>query len=106
MKEGESARREARGRVSYNRLASEEYVNAVRDLLGVQYEANDSSAFLEDPEWHGFERIGSVLTLSPSNIEKYLAAAETILNGAYPELPNPKAKTAPPFGRSKPLRYE
>ena len=26
----------------------------------------------------GFERIGSVLTLSPSNVEKYLAAAETI----------------------------
>ena len=26
-----------------------------------------------------------MLTLSPSNIEKYLAAAETILNEAYPE---------------------
>lgn len=106
MKEGESARMAARGRVSYNRLTREEYVNTVRDLLGVQYDANDPGAFLEDPEWHGFERIGSVLTLSPSNIEKYLAAAETILNEAYPEPPNPKAKPAPPFGGSKPVLYE
>ncbi len=106
MKEGESARMAARGRVSYNRLTRDEYVNTVRDLLGVQYDANDPGAFLEDPEWHGFERIGSVLTLSPSNIEKYLAAAETILNEAYPEPPNPKAKPVPPFGGSKPVLYE
>ena len=59
--------------VSYNRLTREEYVNTVRDLLGVQFDATDPAAFLEDPEWHGFERIGSVLTLSPSNVEKYLS---------------------------------
>lgn len=106
MKEGESARLAARERVSYNRLTRDEYVNTVRDLLGVQYDAKDPGAFLEDPEWHGFERLGSVLTLSPSNIEKYLAAAETVLNEAYPELPNPKAKPAPPFGGSKPVLYE
>lgn len=85
MKEGESARLAARGRVSYNRLTRDEYVNTVGDLLGVHYDAADPGAFLEDPEWHGFERIGSVLTLSPSNIEKYLAAAEVILAEAYPE---------------------
>ncbi|MGC3967412.1 MAG: DUF1592 domain-containing protein [Pirellulales bacterium] len=84
MKEGETARLAARGRVSYNRLTREEYVNTVRDLIGVQFDATDPGGFLEDPEWHGFERIGSVLTLSPSNIEKYLAAAETILAEAYP----------------------
>ncbi len=106
MKEGESARMAARGRVSYNRLTRDEYVNSIRDLLGVQYDAKDPGAFLEDAEWHGFERIGSVLTLSPSNIEKYLAAAETILNEAYPEPPNPKAKPVPPFGGSKPVLYE
>ena len=85
LKEGESARMAARGRVSYNRLTRDEYVNTVRDLIGVQYDAKDPGAFLEDPEWHGFERLGSVLTLSPSNIEKYLAAAEVILAEAYPE---------------------
>jgi len=85
MKDGEAARMASRGLVSYNRLTRDEYVNTVRDLLGVQYDAKDPGAFLEDPEWKGFERIGSVLTLSPSNIEKYLSAAETILAEAYPD---------------------
>jgi len=106
MKEGESARMAARGRVSYNRLTRDEYVNTVRDLIGVHFDANDPGNLLEDPEWHGFERIGSVLTLSPSNIEKYLGAADTILNEAYPD-PLPKnAKPALPFGGSKPVLYE
>ncbi len=101
MKEGEAARMATRGRISYNRLTRDEYVNTVRDLIGVQYDAKDPGALLEDQEWHGFERIGSVLTLSPSNIEKYLAAAETILAEAYPELPAKNAKPAPPFGGTK-----
>ncbi len=84
MKEGESARMAARGRVSYNRLTRDEYVNSVRDLIGVHFDATDPGGFLEDAEWRGFERIGSVMTLSPSNIEKYLAAAETVLAEAYP----------------------
>jgi len=84
MKEGEAARLAARGRVSYNRLSREEYVNTIRDLLGVQFNATDPGGFLEDPEWRGLERIGSVMTLSPSQIEKYLAAAEVVLAEAYP----------------------
>jgi hypothetical protein len=85
MKEGEAARMASRARVTYNRLTRDEYVNTVRDLIGVEFDARDPGNFLEDPEWQGFERLGSVLTLSPSNIEKYLAAAETILNEAYPD---------------------
>ena len=85
MKEGEAARMASRARVTYNRLTRDEYVNTVRDLIGVEFDARDPGNFLEDPEWQGFERLGSVLTLSPSNIEKYLAAVETILNEAYPE---------------------
>lgn len=104
MKEGESVRMASRAPVSYNRLSRDEYVNTVRDLLGVRFNAADPGAFLEDPEWHGFERIGSVLTLSPSNVEKYLAAAETILSEAYPEIPPLKKGQKPPepFGGSKP----
>ncbi len=106
MKEGESARMAARGRVSYNRLTRDEYVNTVRDLIGVHYDAKDPGALLDDPEWHGFERIGSVLTLSPSDIEKYLTAAETILTEAYPDPLPQNAKPAPPFGGSKPAISE
>jgi mono/diheme cytochrome c family protein len=107
MKEGESVRMASRAPVSYNRLTRDEYVNTVRDLLGVRFNAADPGAFLEDPEWHGIERIGSVLTLSPSNVEKYLAAAETILAEAYPEITPPKkgAKPPEPFGGSKPAIY-
>jgi hypothetical protein len=94
MKEGEAARMATRGRVSYNRLSRAEYVNTVQDLIGVHFDATDPGAFLEDPEWHGFERIGSVMTLSPSNVEKYLSAAEVILAEAYP-------KQKPPFLDSK-----
>ena len=96
MQEGESARMAARVRVSYNRLTREEYVNTVRDLIGVHFDATDPGGFLEEEEWRGFERIGSVMTLSPSNVEKYLAAAETVLAEAYP------AKKPAFFESSKP----
>jgi hypothetical protein len=87
IKEGEGARLAKRSRVSYNRLTRDEYVNTMRDLIGVHFDATDPGGFAEDPEWHGFERIGSVMTLSPSNIEKYLAAAEVVLAEAYPAKP-------------------
>ncbi|MCB1226122.1 MAG: DUF1592 domain-containing protein, partial [Verrucomicrobiales bacterium] len=87
LQEGEAARLASRDRVTYNRLTRDEYVNTLYDLLGVRYDAADPGAFLEDPEWKGFDRLGSVLTLSPSNIDKYLAAAETILDEAFPSKP-------------------
>lgn len=87
MKEGEAARMAKRERVSYRRLTREEYVNSIRDLFGVEYDASDPGGLFEDPEWHGFERIGSILTLSPSHIEKYIKAAEVILDEAYPDKP-------------------
>ncbi len=85
VKEGEAARMAKRDRVSYHRLTREEYVNSVRDLIGVEYDAADPGGLLEDPEWNGFERLGSVLTLSATHIEKYIKAAETILAEAYPD---------------------
>ena len=87
LREGEAQRMARRDRVSYRRLTREEYVNSVRDLIGVQYDASDPGGLLEDPEWNGFERIGSVLTLSPTHIEKYMRAAEIVLDEAYPEEP-------------------
>ena len=85
IKEGEAARMAKRDRVSYHRLTREEYVNSVRDLIGVQYDAEDPGGLIEDPEWNGFERLGSVLTLSATHIEKYIKAAETVLAEAYPD---------------------
>ena len=85
IKEGEADRLAKRARVSYHRLTREEYVNSVRDLIGVEYDAADPGGLLEDPEWNGFERLGSVLTLSPTHIEKYMTAAEAVLAEAYPD---------------------
>ena len=87
IKEGEAARMAKRDRVSYNRLTREEYVNTMLDLIGVQYDAEDPGGLLEDPEWNGFERLGSVLTLSATHVEKYISAAEIVLSEAYPEKP-------------------
>lgn|GEM_PF-5834432 len=47
---------------------------------------------MTDPRWHGFDRIGSLLALSPSHIDKYLRAAEIALARAFPETEVPPAK--------------
>lgn len=85
LKEGRAARMARRDRVSYHRLTREEYVHSVRDLIGVEYDAADPGGLLKDPEFDGFERLGSVLTLSATHIEKYMTAAEIVLAEAYPD---------------------
>lgn len=77
-------------RVSFRKLSREEYANSVRDLLGVTFDVKAPTGLPEDPDWKGFERIGSVLTLSPAHVEKYLSAAETILDEALSLRPEPK----------------
>jgi hypothetical protein len=64
------------GRVTVRRLNRSEYRNTVRDLLGVDYEAE--SAFAADEVGYGFDNIGDVLSLDPLLLEKYLHAAEDI----------------------------
>lgn len=87
IKEGEAARMAKRSPVSHYRLSREEYANTVQDLLGVYFDVNLPGAFNEDPRWHGFERIGSMLSLSPSHVDRYLKAAEVVLDRAFPEQP-------------------
>ncbi len=84
LKEGETARLAKRERVTFNKLTREEYANTIHDLLGVHFDPKDPSGLSENETWHGFERIGTVLSLSPSHIEKYFAAAESILTEALP----------------------
>ncbi len=83
--EGEAARMARRGPVAHYRLSREEYGHTVYDLLGVYFDVNLPGAFNDDPRWHGFERIGSMLTLSPSHVDRYFRAAETVLARAFPE---------------------
>lgn len=57
----------------------------------MQLDIREPGLFNDDPRWHGFDRIGSLLALSPSHIDKYLRAAEIALARAFPETEVPPA---------------
>jgi mono/diheme cytochrome c family protein len=84
IKEGRAARMAARPPVSHYRLSRKEYQNTVYDLLGVRYDPTKPGELNEDTLWHGFERIGSELSLSPSHVDRYFRAAELVLDRAFP----------------------
>jgi len=91
LHEAEAAKQAGTGeKVSFRKLSREEYANTIRDLLGVTFDVTDPTGLPEDPDWQGFQRIGTVLTLSPAHVEKYLNAAETVLNEALSLGPQPK----------------
>jgi hypothetical protein len=73
------------GRVTVRRLNRVEYRNTVRDLLGVDY--NTDHEFPPDDTGFGFDNIGDALTMSPMLMEKYVAAAQTIVAEAVPTTP-------------------
>ncbi|QDU28215.1 hypothetical protein ETAA8_33150 [Anatilimnocola aggregata] len=87
LKEGEAVRMARRGPIAHYRLSREEYGHTVYDLLGVYFDVNMPGAFNEDPRWHGFDRIGSLLSLSPSHVDRYFRAAETVVAQAFPDQP-------------------
>ncbi|MFM7072155.1 MAG: DUF1592 domain-containing protein [Planctomycetota bacterium] len=87
VKEGEAARMARRGPVAHYRLSREEYGHTIYDLLGVYYDVTIPGALNDDPRWHGFDRIGSLLTLSPSHVDRYVRAAETAIARAFPTKP-------------------
>jgi hypothetical protein len=84
IKEGRAARMAARPPVAHYRLSRKEYQNTVYDLLGVRYDPTKPGELNEDTRWHGFERIGSELSLSPSHVDRYYRAAELVLDRAFP----------------------
>ena len=85
LKEGRAARMAARPAVSHYRLSRKEYQNTVYDLLGVRYDPAKPGELNEDTLWHGFERIGSQLSLSPSHVDRYYRAAGVVLDRAFPD---------------------
>jgi mono/diheme cytochrome c family protein len=75
------------GRVTLRRLNRAEYMNTVRDLLGVEFRADEN--FPVDDSGDGFDNIGDVLSVSPLLMEKYLSAAERIAERAIGSGPLP-----------------
>jgi len=79
----ERAARDAKpdpGRVTMRRLNKTEYRNTIRDLVGVDFDPTED--FPSDDVGYGFDNIGDVLTMSPVLMERYLAAAERIMQRA------------------------
>jgi Protein of unknown function (DUF1592)/Protein of unknown function (DUF1588)/Protein of unknown function (DUF1587)/Protein of unknown function (DUF1585)/Protein of unknown function (DUF1595)/Planctomycete cytochrome C len=70
------------GRVTLRRLNRREYANTIRDLLGVDFNAD--IAFPPDDTGFGFDNVGDALSLSPLVVEKYLAAASQIVKEGVP----------------------
>lgn len=75
------------GRVTLRRLNRVEYNNTMRDLLGVDIRPADD--FPEDDTGYGFDNIGDVLALPPILMERYLIAADRVLDAAIPPAPPP-----------------
>ena len=69
------------GRVTLRRLNRAEYNNTVRALVGVDFKPADD--FPADDVGDGFDNIGDVLSIPPILLEKYLAAAERVIDEAY-----------------------
>ncbi|MEO6811323.1 MAG: DUF1592 domain-containing protein [Isosphaeraceae bacterium] len=68
------------GRVTLRRLNRNEYNNTIRDLVGIDFHPADD--FPSDDVGYGFDNIGDVLSLPPLLMERYLAAAEQIVQRA------------------------
>ena len=71
------------GRVTLRRLNREEYRNTVRDLMGVDYDTE--LEFPPDDTGFGFDNIGDVLSVSPLLFEKFIGAAEAIVDEVVPK---------------------
>jgi hypothetical protein len=69
------------GRVTIRRLNRAEYNNTIRDLVGIDFQP--AKDFPTDDVGYGFDNIGDVLSLPPLLLEKYLAAAEQIVERAW-----------------------
>jgi mono/diheme cytochrome c family protein len=66
------------GRVVLRRLNRVEYRNTLQELLGVDF--NPTADFPSDDVGYGFDNIGDVLSIPPLLMEKYLAAAERVVD--------------------------
>ncbi len=89
------------GRVTVRRLNRTEYNHTVRDLMFIDFNAAED--FPSDDIGHGFDNIGDVLTMSPVLMERYLAAAESIVQQAIlvgDPPPPPKRHVAATFIRT------
>jgi mono/diheme cytochrome c family protein len=69
------------GRVTMRRLSRNEYVNTIRDLVGVQLIVDDS-LFPPDEVGLGFYNLGEFQSISAQHMDRYIQLAELITKSA------------------------
>ncbi|MBX3747373.1 MAG: DUF1592 domain-containing protein [Verrucomicrobiae bacterium] len=79
-----------RGYVMSRRLNRDEYLNTLRDLLGIEVPVGHLLP-ADGGGGEGFDTTGNALFLSPIHIERYLQAAEVALATLLPDSPAPGA---------------
>lgn len=89
--EDAAARHRAEGRVVLRRLNRVEYENTVRDLFNVRVSVQEMLP--EDAVSHGFDNVGSALNISPVLMERYLDAADAVLNAAVAPVHQEESRT-------------
>ncbi len=72
------------GRIGVRRLNRREYDNTVDDLMGINFDA--SLILPADDSGYGFDNVGDALSFSPLLMEKYLRAAQAIVDQAVPKV--------------------
>ena len=101
IREGSAQRLAKRGSLEHYRLSRQEYAHTVHDLFGVVYDVEAPGAFNEDPRLHGFDRIGAMLSVAPSHIERYLEAAEAVVGQALADSDTPTKTSRSSAGEGK-----
>jgi len=71
------------GQMAVRRLNRTEYGNTVSDLMGIRFDA--TILFPPDDSGFGFDNVGDALSFSPLLMEKYLHAAQSIVDRAIPK---------------------
>ena len=72
------------GRNGVRRLNRREYDNTVDDLMGIKFDA--ALVFPPDDSGFGFDNVGDALSFSPLLMEKYLRAAQAIVDMSVPKV--------------------
>ncbi len=86
-----AVKQRSEGRVVLRRLNRIEYENTVRDLFDVHVSVKEMLP--EDTVAQGFDNVGAALNLSPVHIERYLDAADMVLNAAIAPVHHLESKT-------------
>ncbi len=68
------------GPVVFRRLTRRQYGNSIEDLFGIQFDVAAAVGLPADPTAFGYDSIGSTLEIPPLLMEKYVAAADEVLD--------------------------